>query len=124
MEISVRIEIGFTQRSPSVRIVPEYRPRTCSTRARPGETGVSPAATISPAMNSTTATTTRAMYSPLTPTMNSAIPAASNTSVTPSNGHPFRSPADRSVTFGLGISTITSASALIVRLLRGSLSRR
>ena len=79
---------------------------------------------ITPATNSTDDTMIRARFSWLTPTTNSTTAATTSTNDSPSTGQPFRSRADRSVTFGLGISTITSTSAVIIQLLRDSMSRR
>ena len=108
MEISLRVVNGLTQRRPSVRIVPAYRPRSCTTRACPGATGVSPAATITPATNTRIPTVISTPLPGPAPAMNNTTPPTTSTNASPAIGHPLSCQATRSVTLGFGISTATS----------------
>ena len=42
VETTMRLVNGFTHCSPGSRMVPRYLPNSCTTRARPGTTGVRP----------------------------------------------------------------------------------
>jgi hypothetical protein len=107
VEIRRRLVNGLTQRSPSWRIVPWYRPNSWQTRASPGATWVSPNKVTNPATRTTTPTPTSTpdtTPSELAPTATSATPAAITSRATSSSGRPGVPTARRSCTRGRGIS--------------------
>ena len=63
VETTIRWVNGFTHCRPESRMVPRYRPNSCTTLARPGTTAVSPRSTSAP-LSSTRMPTTRSAAAP------------------------------------------------------------
>ena len=83
---------GFTHCRPGARIVPWYRPNSCTTRASPATTDVRPCSASRAAISSRTATTSRSVWAVpaawLMPRISSSIPATSSTTPAARTGTP------------------------------------